>query len=52
LIQDYSRIQMEAETEKKQKAIEKWVEKYKKKAYIRVNPRDLECDILKKWNND
>ncbi len=51
LVQDYSRIQMEADMDKKQKAIDSWVDKYRKKTYIRINMRNLECDFIKKWDN-
>lgn len=51
LVQDYSRIQMEADADKKQKAIDAWVDKYRKKTYIRINMRNLECDFIKKWDN-
>ena len=51
LIQDYSRIQLEADADKKQKAIDSWVDKYRKKTYIRINMRNLECDFIKKWDN-
>lgn len=51
LVQDYSRIQMQADSDKKQKAIDAWVDKYRKKTYIRINMRNLECDFIKKWDN-
>lgn len=51
LVQDYSRIQMQADSDKKQKAIDSWVDKYRKKTYIRINMRNLECDFIKKWDN-
>ena len=52
LIQDYSMIQMQAEAEKKQKAIEAWVEKYKEKTFIKVNNAGLNCESLEKWNTN
>jgi peptidyl-prolyl cis-trans isomerase SurA len=52
LIQDYSRIQMEAESEKKQQAIDKWVEKHRKRTYIKIYARDAECIDLEKWENE
>jgi len=52
LIQDYSRIQMEAESRKKQQALDRWVEKFRAKTFIKVMPRDIECENLARWNND
>ena len=52
LIQDYSRIQMAAETKKKQLAIDKWVAKYKGKTYIKIKTREFHCDNIKKWVNE
>jgi len=52
LIQDYSRIQMEAESRKKQLALEKWVEKFRQKTFIKVIPRDISCDNIARWNHD
>ena len=52
LIQDYSRIQMEAESEKRQQIIDKWVDAIRKKTYIRINTRDLDCGKISRWNNE
>lgn len=52
LIQDYSRIQMEAENNKKQKAVDSWVFKHRTKTYIRIKARNLECDSLSAWEHD
>jgi peptidyl-prolyl cis-trans isomerase SurA len=52
LIQDYSRIQMEAEIKKKQEVLDKWVEKFRKKTYIKVIPRDINCENLARWNHE
>lgn len=52
LIQDYSRIQMEAENNKKQKAVDSWVLKHRTKTYIRIKARNLECDSLSAWEHD
>lgn len=51
LKQDYSRIQVEAEAVKKQKAVEAWVEKNRNKTYIRVNQEFINCPELKNWEN-
>lgn len=51
LIQDYSRIQMEADRAKKQRAIDSWVEKYRKKTYIRIKARNFDCDFIRNWEN-
>lgn len=50
LIQDYSRIQMEAEAQKKQEALDAWVDKYKSRTYIRVNDPGFDCPSLDNWN--
>jgi peptidyl-prolyl cis-trans isomerase SurA len=47
LIQDYGRIQLEAEAQKKQKAIETWVDKTKKDTYIRIQNSLITCPELK-----
>lgn len=52
LIQDYSRIQMEAESRKKQAAVDTWVAKHRSKTYIRIKARDLECENLTVWDHD
>ncbi len=51
LIQDYSRIQMEADRAKKQKAVDSWVDKYRKKTYIRIKARNIECDFIRNWEH-
>lgn len=52
LIQDYSRIQLEADAKKKGDAVSKWVEKYRRKTYIRIKDRDFVCDQLNNWENE
>ncbi|MFM6953240.1 MAG: peptidylprolyl isomerase [Bacteroidota bacterium] len=52
LIQDYSRIQMEAESRKKQKAVDSWVYKHRTKTYIRIKARNLDCDNLTVWEHE
>jgi len=52
LIQDYSRIQMEAENRKKQKAVDSWVYKHRTKTYIRIKARNLDCDNLIVWEHE
>lgn len=52
LVQDYSRVQMEAEENKRQMIIDKWVDKYKKKTYIHINQQYSTCENLKKWQNE
>ena len=52
LIQDYSRIQMEAENQKKQKAVDAWVLKHRTKTYIRTKARNLDCDNLTAWEHE
>jgi len=52
LIQDYSRIQMEAENRKKQKAVDTWVYKHRTKTYIRIKARNLDCENLTVWEHE
>ena len=52
LVQDYSRIQMEAENRKKQKAVDAWVLKHRTKTYIRIKARNLDCDNLSIWEHE
>lgn len=52
LVQDYSRIQMEAEAKKKQKAMNAWVFKHRSKTYIRIKARNLVCDEMLAWDHD
>lgn len=49
LLQDYGRIQLEAEARKKQKAIDTWVDKTKKDTYVRVQSKLIQCPDLKAW---
>lgn len=51
LKQDYGRIQLEAESMKKQKAVEAWVEKHRSKTYIKINSDFTSCPDLTKWEN-
>ncbi|MFZ9755451.1 MAG: peptidylprolyl isomerase, partial [Bacteroidia bacterium] len=51
LIQDYSRIQMEAENQKKQEALDAWVDKFKARTYIRVNDPGFDCPSMQEWNH-
>ncbi|MBL7811899.1 MAG: peptidylprolyl isomerase [Bacteroidetes bacterium] len=51
LIQDYSRIQLEAEADKKQQALDTWVEKNRKQTYIRINRDFISCPELWKWES-
>jgi peptidyl-prolyl cis-trans isomerase SurA len=52
LVQDYSRIQIEAEARKKQQVVDKWVEKYRSKSFIKLYTRNFNCERLKKWENE
>jgi peptidyl-prolyl cis-trans isomerase SurA len=52
LIQDYSRIQMEAEARKKQETLDKWVEKFRKKTYVKILSKEVNCENLERWNHE
>lgn len=51
LSQDYGRIQIEAESVKKQQAIEAWAVKTRKTTYIRINRDFVNCPDLYLWEN-
>lgn len=51
LIQDYGRIQVEAEAVKKQMALEEWVQKTRANTYIRINRAFVNCPDLYSWEN-
>lgn len=51
LIQDYSRIQLEAEANKKQKAVDSWVTKTRAKTYIRISKTFNQCPELAEWES-
>jgi peptidyl-prolyl cis-trans isomerase SurA len=51
LIQDYGRIQLEAESRKKEKAIEDWLEKNRKGTYIRLHKGYINCPDMLRWEN-
>lgn len=50
LSQDYSRIQIEAESVKKQLVLEEWVKKTRQSTYILFNPDFTNCTDLISWN--
>jgi hypothetical protein len=43
---------MEAESRKKQQALDAWVAKFREKTFIRVMPRGIECENIARWNHD
>ncbi|MBC7425514.1 MAG: peptidylprolyl isomerase [Bacteroidia bacterium] len=49
-LQDYQKLQLFAQDEKKQKAIDKWVEKKRKVLFIKIDSKFLDCDFAKDWN--
>lgn len=51
LEQDYSRIQIEAESMKKSKVVNEWVEKHRLTTYIRLNQGYISCPDLNLWEN-
>jgi peptidyl-prolyl cis-trans isomerase SurA len=46
---DYQRIQEATQTDKENKALEKWVEQRKKTTYIYVADEFLSCPTMKRW---
>lgn len=51
LTQDYGRIQVEAESAKKQEVVETWVEGARKRMYIRFMTEFYLCPDLQTWEN-
>lgn len=49
LTDDYQKIQQAALESKKQEALDEWVKKYRKTAYIRVNAEWQQCSGIRKW---
>lgn len=47
---DYSKIQMAAESEKRQQLLFDWVKKKRKQFYIRIDPAFDTCDFAQQWN--
>ena len=46
---DYSRIQMAAEAEKRDKILSEWVQKRRKNYYININPMFDYCNLNEEW---
>jgi peptidyl-prolyl cis-trans isomerase SurA len=46
---DYDRIKIEAESAKKQKAMDVWIEKTLKTNYLKINKENISCPTLAKW---
>jgi peptidyl-prolyl cis-trans isomerase SurA len=46
---DYQKIQQAATENKKQQALDKWIESYKKESYIRISEEWKSCNMLSKW---
>ncbi len=52
LVQDYSRIQAEAEADKKEKMVEDWIHKTLKTTYLKINNKNfVDCNELNGWEN-
>jgi len=52
LVQDYSKIQMQADNKKRYETLQKWVIAHRKVNYIRFKGKSLECENLKSWENE
>lgn len=51
LVDDYARIQIDAENAKKQQLLEQWLEKKRKVNFIRINNNFVYCGDLIGWNS-
>ncbi len=49
LNQDYARIQAAALEQKRDRHMEKWISRKASRTYIHIDPKYIECDLLKKW---
>jgi peptidyl-prolyl cis-trans isomerase SurA len=52
LEQDWQKIQLAANEEKKAKALEDWVDEKRKKVYIHISKTYANCEMLDEWNNN
>ena len=46
---DYDRIKIEAESAKKQKVMDEWIEKTLKTNYLKINKENMSCPMLAEW---
>lgn len=51
LQQDYQRIRMAAENEKRERLINEWINRKRKSFYIRISPDFSTCPFQNSWNN-
>ena len=52
LIQDYSKIQMQADYKKKDETLQKWIKVHRNLNYIRFKGRTYDCENLKSWEHE
>jgi peptidyl-prolyl cis-trans isomerase SurA len=52
LIQDYSKIQMQADSKKKYETLQKWIKVHRNNNYIRFKGRTFDCENLKSWEHE
>jgi len=52
LIQDYSKIQMQADSKKKYETLQKWIKVHRNINYIRFKGRTFDCENLKSWEHE
>ena len=48
---DYQKIQMAAESEKKEKLVREWIERKRQSFYIKIDPEFANCPFQSPWNN-
>lgn len=49
--EDYQKLQLLTENDKKRKAIAKWIDEKRSKTYIKIDDEYLNCDFQNKWIN-
>jgi len=52
LVQDYSKIQMQADNKKRYETLQKWITSQRNVTYIRFKGRSLDCENLKTWEHE
>ncbi len=48
---DYQRIQLAAEAEKKEKLVREWIQRKRQSFFIKIDPEFVNCPFQNSWNN-
>jgi peptidyl-prolyl cis-trans isomerase SurA len=52
LVQDYSKIQMQADNKKRYETLQKWISVHRNVTYIRFKGKSFDCENLKSWEHE